>query len=116
MDIKKFYLSDYEGRSGASSIKVGDGELKRLPDQPCKFAVISNWNVQDVPSFTIKATGASGFYDDSADEVYYGFNGIIMGQIMPARSTELLPVNNLNQICVRTRPGDSITIWYAWFW
>ena len=115
MDLR-LYLSNFEGRSGASSILVPADKLVRLPDQPCKFAMLSNFNIQNDSAFTLKASGTGGLYQDIGEEVYYGFNGIVIAQLFPAESTQLLPVNNLDQVCLRTRPGDSITIWYAWFW
>lgn len=110
------YLADYEGKTGGSSIDVGEGGV-RLPDQPCKYAMISNWNVlNDAAAFSFHAPSADNLYENSGFEMYYGFNGIYVAQIFPGSNTGLLPVNNLKQICLRTRPGSVLTAWFAWFY
>jgi hypothetical protein len=111
------YLSDFQGRTGASSIAIPADKLVRLPDQPCKFALLSNWSTEDTPLLPEKSDAGVPESDlDNLQELYYGFNGRLVAQLLDGRSTELLPVANLSQICVRTRPGQSGTLYFAWFW
>lgn len=116
--MERFYLSNYEGNSDASDIKIAADKTVRLPDRPCKFVMLSNWTVSDVPTFPPKGAAAFSLpHDaDTATEVYYGFNGRITAQLFAGQSTVLLPVSNLSQICVRSTPGMSGVVWYAWFW
>lgn len=109
----KFYLSDFLGLADSSAIKLASGETKRLENQPCKFVKLSRWNVTDDNQFT--SFGAS--FLNTNDEIYYGFNGKLFGQLFVSQSTELLPVSNLNMVTVSVpAKGSAATIQYAWFW
>lgn len=111
----EFYLNGFEGRAAGSSLIVTENGL-RLPYQPCRYALLANWNVQNEPSLSYKPQGLSGFYEDSNNEIYYGFSGVYVAQLFPSQNSGLLPISNLDQICVRSRPGVSVQLWYAWFW
>lgn len=115
--MEQFYLSDFQGISDAGSLNVAADVTVRLPNQPCKLVMLSNWTVADEPTFSPKGTAAFSLPDDADDasEMYYGFNGRIIAQLFAGQSTQLIPVANLNQICVRSTPGSSGVIWYAWF-
>ena len=109
--------ADYHGFAAGSSILVPAGKIVRLPDQPCRYAMLSHWNVQnDAASFAFRTVSGDQMYENAGDEIYFGFNGVLVAQLFPAQSTGLFPINNLNQICLRSRPGDNITVWYAWFY
>ena len=112
----KFYLSDFQGRSDASSIIIAAADQVRLPSNPCKFAFLSRWNVTNNEAFTaLLAPGVVA--EDGNIEVYYGFNNIIVDQLFPGRRTELLPVNNTDQIVIRNpKVGAAVAIYYAWFY
>ena len=114
---EKFYLTNYEGLANASSINLAADTTVRLPDQLCKFAILSNWTVDDLSTFALKAGATSSMASGAAtgSEVYYGFNGRIIAQLFAGASTILLPVRNLNEICARAQPGKTGVIWYAWF-
>jgi hypothetical protein len=110
-------MDSFEGFAAGSSILVPDGKLVRLPNQRCRYAMLSHWNViNNASSFAFRTVSGDQMYENAGDEVYFGFNGVLVAQLFPSQSTGLLPVNNLDQICLRSRPGDDITIWYAWFW
>lgn len=111
----EFYLQNYEGRAAGSSILVDENSL-RLPHQPCRYALLANWNTQNEPSFSYKSLSGSGLYEDGGYEIYYGFNGVFVAQLFPSQNSGLLPISNLDQICVRSRPGVNVQLWYAWFW
>ena len=110
------FLDDFQGKAAASSIFVPESGV-RLPDIPCKFVKLSNWNTANDSVQTVDAASASGSYLDVSKEVYYGFNGIIIAQLFPAQSTEMLPISNLNQVCLQARVGSGgRELWYAWWW
>lgn len=109
------YLEDFQGLAQAGSIEVPADKVIPLPYQPCKLAMLFNWNVGNDTSFTSKGGGGNLIEDDQL-EYYYGFGRQIIGQLFQSRSTELFPVSNLNQIVVRTRPGSAGRVYYAWFW
>ena len=110
------YGTGFQGKAFASSTKIPADVTMRLPTVPCKFAMLSNFNVQDVPAFTEKSDlGADALPEDDLDELYWGFNGIICAQLFAGRSTEIFPISNLNQISVRCRPSNSSTLWFAWW-
>jgi hypothetical protein len=111
----EFYLSGFEGRAAASSILVNEVG-SRLPYQPCRYALLSNWNVQNDPTLAYKSLSGSGLYEDAGFEIYYGFGGVYCVQLFPSQNSGLLPISNLDQICVRSRAGSSVQLWYAWFW
>jgi hypothetical protein len=109
------YLDDFEGKGYADSILVTEAGVK-LPNTPCKFVKICNWNTNNDSTQSIQAANATGSYIDTGTEVYYGFHGIIAGQIFPAGSTELLPVSNLNEILLQTKVGGgNRQIWFMWW-
>lgn len=101
-----------EGRGQSSSILVTPGGV-RLPDQPARYILLSNWNVENDAAFTLK-NAPGDLMEEIEAEVYWGFNGVYAHQLFPGRSTELIPCSNLKQICLRSRPGDQIQIWYSW--
>lgn len=88
----------------------------RLPNQPCKFAMLSNWNVDDDPSMAFKPVSSDNLVANAGFEVYYGFNGIYVAQLLMGHVTDLLPISNLDQICVRSRPSSTARVWFAWFY
>jgi len=110
------YLAGFQGRGFGSSMIVEPDVTMRLPKQPCRFAMLSNFSVLDVPVFSPKADAGSVESDlDDETEVYWGFNGRIIGQLFAGKSTEIFPISDLGQISVRTRPGETTTIWFAWW-
>ena len=113
----KHYLENFEGNANASSVTIPADKTVRLPDQPCKFAMLSNFNVLDDTNFTAKPTaGSASVVEDDLQEIYFGFRGRLIAQLFAGRNTELLPVSNLNQISVRCRPAQSGVIYFSWFW
>lgn len=110
------YLANYEGVSGGSAIEVTEGGVT-LPPQPCKYVLISNWNVSnDAEGFTYRAPSGDNLYENAGFELYYGFKGVYVCQLFPGSNSFLIPVNNTKQICLRTRPGVTLTAWFAWFY
>lgn len=120
--VNFFYLENFQGLcdSGTADLPAIAAGLAtgivRLPDQPCRLVQLHNWNVGDDTSFTAKATAGGALVEDDLQEIYYGFNGKFCGQIFQGRSSEIMPINNLSQIIVRSRPAQSGKVYYSWWW
>ena len=112
MDMKH-YLEDYKGVAAASSVVVPAGATVRLPDIPCKFIQLARWNASDDGNFTVP----SADFLASNNEIYYGFNTVIFGQLFVSQTTELIPVNNANQIrlTVPAKAAGPATIHYVYY-
>ena len=109
------YLDDFKGTGQAASLLVTEAGVT-LPRIPCKFVKIFNWNTNNDATQSTQATNATGSYIDVGEEIYWGFNGIIAGQIFPAGNTELIPVSSLDQICLQAKAGSgSRQVWYMWW-
>lgn len=111
MIISDSYLSDFKGLAGTRSVNVTDrGE--QLEDLACKFVKLSNFNVSNLISRPFDTTDAK----DSGFEIYWGFSGNPSFQLFAGEQTELLPIQNLNQITLQARPGDTRQIWITYFY
>ena len=116
------YLKDFKGFVDGGSVILpalaGDDPtaVVRLPDQPCKFVQLHNWNTLDDISFTAKGGAGAAGVEDDLQEIFWGVNGKFVGQLFQGRSTEIMPIANLNQIIVRTRPLLAGKVYYTWFW
>lgn len=112
--IQTYSLEDLQGLANCGTKALaGHGTLIVLPDQPCKFAMLSSWTVGVDNSRTAK-TGATASTKGSGSagvEIYWGFNGQLFGQLFTGERTEMLPINNLNQICA----SGTGQLFYAWF-
>jgi hypothetical protein len=108
------YLDNYQGIAQSGTIPLAAGETKRLPPNECRFVQLYQWNTADDETFDLITTGVDAAETD--DEVYYGFDGVIAGQLFPSRATELLPINNTSQITLR-RPnkGNGVVVRYTYF-
>jgi len=105
-------LNDLKGVGRSSSIVVTEGGV-RLPDEPARLVMLSNWNVENEPTFTLKA--APGLIiEEQLNEVYWGFNGVYAHQLFPGKDSEWMPIANLQQISLRSRPGETAQIWFSW--
>lgn len=104
-------IEGVKGVGRSSSILVVEGGV-RLPDEDCRLVKLANWNAANDESFAFKA--APGLIEESGDEVYWGFAGIYAHQLFTSRETDWIPVNNLNQISLRSRPGETVHVWYSW--
>ena len=110
------YFDGFQGKANSSSTIIPADVKIRLPNQPCRFAMLSNFNVLDAPAFTAKTgAGDPALVEDDLTEIYWGFGGQIAHQLFAGRSTEVFPIENLNLITVRCRPSDSTTVWYSWW-
>lgn len=106
-------LTDVEGNGHSSAVEV-DEKGVRLPKQAARYLIISNWNVSNDPSLALIANPGNLGPTELEHEVYWGFNGVYAHQLFPGQTTELIPVNDLSQITLRTRPGLKSTVWFSW--
>lgn len=113
--LEKFYLEGYEGKADCSNVLVPVGGSVRLPDQKCKFVRLARWNVSDDEAFTVDATANRL---EANNEVYYGFNGKLFGQLYMSDTSDLIPVSNLNQITIRlpAKAGTAKRVYFSWYW
>jgi hypothetical protein len=116
MNVSKNYFEGFEGKAAGGSKNIPADKIIRLPDQPCRFAVLSNWSTDDTPIMAEKSDAGVPESDlDNMQEIYYGFGGQLIAQLFVGQSSEMFPVSNLNQICIRARPGQSARVYFAWF-
>jgi len=72
-------------------------------DLTCDAVVISNWNAIDDNEDSYIGGGASLSGSDlSNEEIYWGFNKALAHQLFAGNQTDLIGVNNLNEIYVRS--------------
>lgn len=110
---RSFYLS-IEGGAQSGSIDV-DEKGVRLPHQPCRFVKLENLTVSGDAVFSYKSRAGNGARNASL-EVYYGFGDEIAHALYDGRATELYPIDNLNRVILRARPGETVKIYYSWFY
>jgi hypothetical protein len=113
--LSDFLTDGYLGEARSSSFEVTQ-DLKRLPDNPCRFVMLSNWNAGDDVALSYSTLSGDNLYENAGDEIYYGFAGTLAAQLFPSQSTGLLPVKNTNLISVRTRNGEVRKLFYTWFY
>jgi hypothetical protein len=109
------YFDNYLGRAYSGVVSLADGDATiRLPSNECKFVKLARWNTTDNEVFTSSIDAAPATTDD---EIYYGFNGVLFGQIFPSTETDLLPVSNTDQIIIRSPAKNSAgaRIYYTYF-
>lgn len=110
---RAFYLT-YEGGAQSGSIDVTADGIQ-LPYQPCRFVKLENLTITGESAF--KYREAAGTDQKNLNlEVYYGFGGILAHALYDGQATELLPIDNLNRIQLWARPGQTVKIWYSWFY
>ena len=111
----RFYLEHYIGVANAGSVLATDVEA-RLPDNPCKYVMLANWNSDITVTQEYFDLSGESLYENNGREIYYGFGGVLCLQLFQSQNSGLLPVNNTNQIVFKARPGQSMHLWYAWFY
>lgn len=108
-------IDDSIGDAFSSSF-LCTGQLQRLPSNPCRLVLLSNWNVSVDVAQTYDALSTDDLYENAGFEIYYGFRGVIAHQLFPSQSSPFLPVNNTDQISVRVREGAADRhVWFSWF-
>ena len=102
-------------RCFSSSVTVTEQGI-RLPFTPAVAVMLSNWNVDNDPALGLKAgSGSANLVQDDLNEVYWGFGGVYAHQLFASGCSEIIPVTNLQDICLRSRAGQTVTIWYSYW-
>ena len=102
-------------RCFSSSVTVTEQGV-RLPFTPAIAVMLSNWNVDNDPALSLKAgSGAADFAPDDLNEIYWGFNGVYAHQLFASQCTDIIPVTNLQDVCLRSRAGQTVTIWFSYW-
>lgn len=108
------YLKDYQGKADTKTITATPSGV--VPEfTACRFVQIFNFNVDNDANRPYSAPPAS-VVTTSGLEIYFGFNGTEIGQIFAGDKSDLYPINNLNQLILRSRPGTTRTVWIVYFW
>ncbi len=111
---KPYSAEDLVGEANCGVFVLsGIDTIDTLPDIPCKYAMIASWTVGVTAARTVK-TGAAAATEGSGTagvEMYWGFKNKLFAQLFTGQRTEMLPVRNVNQICVK----GAGTVFYAWF-
>ena len=84
---------------------------KPLPYIKCKYVILSNLTVDDAGAAKAGATASQQGSGNAGVEMYWGFNGKTFAQLFTGGQTDMIRVNNAQQINVR-RNG---TVYYACF-
>ena len=74
-----------------------------LPDEVARFVKLENWNLQP------------DLITDNNVDALWGYNGDFVHWLRSGGNTELLPIRNLQTICLRTKPGQTVTIFYSYY-
>src|SRR5437588_12458109 len=102
-------------RCFSSSVTVTEQGV-RLPYTPAVAVMLSNWNVNNDPALGLKSgSGSASLVQDDLDEVYWGFGGVYAHQLFASDCSVIIPVTNLQDICLRARAGQRVTIWYSYW-
>lgn len=112
----QFYLDNYFGNAQSGVADVSSS-LQRLPHNPCRFVMLSNWNATPDAALSYTALSGDSLYENAGDEIYYGFGRVVTAQLFPSQNSGLLPVNNTDQICFFNKAGSATSkLYYTWFW
>lgn len=96
---------------GALPLNGVAGDPVFLPDIDCKFVILSNLTVTDAGAAKPGATASQQGSGNAGVEMYWGFNGKTFAQLFTGSQTDMIRVNNAQQINVR----GTGTVYYACF-
>lgn len=92
------------------------GKALGKPDEVCKFVVLANWTTDDSLSNNLTVPKDSNFVAESSQtEIYYGYDKSFAHQLFAGRETNYLPCQNLAQISVRARKGQTRKLFFTFF-
>jgi hypothetical protein len=95
----------------------GAGKPLGDADEKCSFVMISNWTTDDDDDNTLTVpNGDSNLIETSGTELYWGYGKTFGHQLFAGRDTILLPCQNLSQISIKARKGQTriygFTFWF----
>lgn len=104
--------SDLKGEVVCGAMPLGGlTATQPLPYIPCKYVILSNLTVDDDGAAKSGATASQQGSGSAGVEMYWGFNGKTFAQLFTGGQTDMIRVNNAQQINVR---GNG-TVYYACF-
>ena len=74
-----------------------------LPDRPCLFVKLENWDLLE------------DFATAQPADIYWGHEGRFAHKLAAGGNSELLPVANTNTIIARTKAGQTARLYFTWF-
>jgi len=108
----------------SGSITVTDKGVT-LPKRAARFVMLSNWNTDGSSELNFRDDGSNNLASDggvdmnvsgaSGLEVIWGFGGTFAHQLFAGQTTPLIPIADLQDVCLRCRTGSQVTIWYSFF-
>lgn len=105
-------FSNLEGRVVCGALPLGGPTVtNKLPYIPCKYVILSNLTVDDAGAAKPGATASQQGSGNAGVEMYWGFNGKTFAQLFTGGQTDMIRVNNAQDINVR---GNG-TVYYACF-
>jgi hypothetical protein len=101
-----FLTTELVGEADGGSIDVDERGV-RLPDVEALLLRLDNWSVKPEPADLSAANTTA---------VIYGFYGQLLHFLRADSATEYLivPGRNLRNVILRTKPGETVTIFYSW--
>ncbi len=95
-------FADFKGEAHPGSVEVTEKGIT-LPDEDARFVMLENWHL------TTDLTA------DQTVEVLWGYRGQYLHWLRSGGSSQLLPVRNLQDICLRTKPGETVTVFFSYY-
>ncbi len=87
----------------------------RLQKVPAIAFMLSHWNVENEPTFSLKATAGDPLVADNLNEIYWGFGNVYAHQLFVSESTRIIPCTNLQDVCLRSREGQTPVVWFSYW-
>lgn len=84
---------------------AGVDPVRLIDDFECDFVELFVRNTEDDGNDTPKTKGGGMLYEESKEEIYWGFRGVCINQVFPAQASEKIPVANAKDIFVRANKG-----------
>lgn len=103
------------GREPFSSSVLITADGVRLPKVPAVAFMLSHWNVENEPTFTLKASAGGSLASDDLNEIYWGFKGVYAHQLFVSAETRIIPCTNLQDVCLRSRAGQTPVVWFSYW-
>jgi hypothetical protein len=115
------YLDEFQGIPRGESFSCDADKTVRLPNVPCRFAKLANWNqtTDADTNFTHLVNVDTILPEGLNADLYWGFvgeqGGDLQFQLFAGRDTEIFPIDNLSRIIFRARPAQAGRLYVAWW-
>ncbi|MGI8996418.1 MAG: hypothetical protein ACR2GW_07065 [Pyrinomonadaceae bacterium] len=102
---REWAISGFKGVIRTGSIVVTEQGVT-LPNEPARSIKMENWDIK--PDFALPADQQA-----NAVDVLWGYGGAYIHWLKAGGNTEFLPITNLANINLRTKPGQQCEIFYS---